>query len=188
MNTAPYIIVNMLINFALLLLFFRFIIQLAGIDHHDPYAKTAYKLTGVVDVFERIFPSVGDRRISTAAVMLMILLFLINLAANAAILGKDINAVQLFFVGTLSAIVKFIAMLRYTLIASAVASLLMVLLNVNHSVIGLLMQLSEPIVAPFRRFVPNLGMLDLSFIVALFSLMLLERFIQIIGANILTAM
>ena len=26
-----------------------------------------------------------------------------------------------------------------------------------------LMQLPEPIVAPFRRFVPNLGMIDLSF-------------------------
>lgn len=46
------------------------------------------------------------------------------------------------------------------------------------------MQLPEPIVAPFRRFVPNLGMIDLSFLAALFSLLLLENFIGIIGSYI----
>ena len=47
-----------------------------------------------------------------------------------------------------------------------------------------LMQLAEPIVAPFRRFVPNIGMIDLSFLVALFALLLAENFIRIIAANI----
>ena len=58
---------------------------------------------------------------------------------------------------------KFLQLLRYTMIASAISSLLVVFLNINNSVMFVLMQLPEPIVAPFRRFVPNLGMIDLSF-------------------------
>lgn len=79
---------------------------------------------------------------------------------------------------------KFLQLLRYTMIASAISSLLVVFLNINNSVMFVLMQLSEPIVAPFRRFVPNLGMIDLSFLAALFSLLLLENFIGIIGSYI----
>lgn len=184
MNSLPFVLVNAVINFALILLFLRFMVQLAEIDKTHPFAKTTYRLTQVVDVFARIFPTVGKGRISTAAVVLMLLLYLINLVADAAILGKNLSAVEVFFVATISAIMQFLQALRYLMMASAISSLLMMFLNVNSSIFGVMMQLSEPIVAPFRRFVPNIGMIDLSFLVALFSLLLLEKFIGIISANI----
>ncbi|OOR82884.1 YggT family protein [Moraxella canis] len=184
MNSLSFVLTNMLINFALMLLFVRFMIQLAQIDGSEPLARATYRLTGVVDIFTRIFPNMGDGRISLAAVVLMLLLYLINIAANNAILGVSMTGIELFFVGSLSAIMKFLQLVRYTMIASAVCSLLVVFLNINNSIMFVLMQLSEPIVAPFRRFVPNLGMIDLSFLAALFSLLLLENFIGIIGRHI----
>ncbi|WP_114800558.1 YggT family protein [Moraxella canis] len=184
MNSLSFVLTNMLINFALMLLFVRFMIQLAQIDGSEPLARATYRLTGVVDIFTRIFPNMGGGRISLAAVVLMLLLYLINIAANNAILGVSMTGIELFFVGSLSAIMKFLQLVRYTMIASAVCSLLMVFLNINNSIMFVLMQLSEPIVAPFRRFVPNLGMIDLSFLAALFSLLLLENFIGIIGRHI----
>lgn len=184
MNSLPFVLTNMLINFALVLLFVRFMIQLAGIDSSQPMVRATHRLTGVVDVFSRIFPSLGKGRISTAAVVLMLLLYLINIAANNAILDRSMTAVELFFIGSLSAIIKFLKLLRYTMIASAISSLLVMLLNVNNQFVAILMQLSEPIVAPFRRFVPNIGMIDLSFLAALFSLLLAENFIRIIAMNI----
>lgn len=184
MNSISFVLINMVINFALMLVFVRFMIQLAQIDTNMPIARAAYRLTGVVDVFARIFPTMGKGRISLAAVVLMLLLYFINIAANTIILGRSMTAIELFFIGSLSGIMKFLQLLRYTMIASAISSLLVVFLNINNSVLFVLMQLSEPIVAPFRRFVPNLGMIDLSFLAALFSLLLLENFIGIIGSYI----
>ncbi|MFC0821318.1 YggT family protein [Moraxella marmotae] len=184
MHSTAFVLTNMLINVALMLLFIRFMIQLAGIDAGVPMSKATYRLTGVVDVFARIFPNLAAGRISSAAVVLMLLLYLINIAANNAIVGRSMTAIELFFVGSLSGVIKFLQLLRYTMIASAVSSLLVMFLNVNNSVLMVLMQLSEPIVAPFRRFVPNLGMLDLSFLVALMTLLLLEDVIGIIATNI----
>lgn len=188
MNTPSYILVNALINFALVILFVRFMFQFAQIEPTNPYMRVAKRMTGVVDVFSRIFPNLGLGRINTAAIVLMLLLYWVNLAANAFILQESIDAITLFFVGTLQAIIKFLALLRYIIIGSVVASWLIMLFNVSHPLVGMVMQLSEPIIAPFRRFIPNLGMLDLSPIAALFALMLAEEFITIIGANILDRM
>lgn len=186
MNNPIFILANMLINIALIVLFLRFMLQFAAIDPKNPYMQATKRMTGVVDVFSRIFPNLGAGRISVAAVVLMLLFYWINMAVNAFILQKSIDALTLFFAGTLHAVIKFLAMLRYIIVASVVASWLIVLLNVSHPAVHLVTQLADPIIAPFRKFIPNIGMLDLSPIATVFALLLAEEFIGIIGMNILT--
>ncbi|WP_432481051.1 YggT family protein [Moraxella sp. ZY200743] len=188
MNTPLYIIVNMLINFALLVLFIRFMFGFAEIEASNPYAQAIKRMTGIVDTLSRAVPNVGAGRISLAAILLMLMLYWLNLAANAFILERPINEITLFFAGTLQAIIKFLSMMRYIIIGSVVASWAIMLFNANHPVIHIAMQLSEPIIAPFRRIMPNLGMIDLSSIAALFAFILAEDFIGIIGHNILSRM
>lgn len=188
MNTPSYILVNMCINFALIMLFLRFMVQFAEIDRRSPIVSTIYRFSSVVDVFSHIFPTVGKGRINLASIVLMLLLYLINVLANAIILGKGITALELLFVGSLSGVIKFLAVLRYTLIASVVCSWIVLFTQTNNAIVGLIMQLAEPIVAPFRRITPNIGMLDLSFLVAMFALLLLEKAITIIGVNILQSL
>lgn len=189
MNTPFYVVVNAVINFALVALFLRFLLEFAQIERQNPYVQAARRMTGVIDVFSRILPNLGaNKQVSTAAIALMLLLYWVNLAANAFILQVPMDAITLFFVGTLQAIIKFLAVLRYVIIGSVLASWLVILFSVSHPMVGLVMQLSEPIVAPFRRIMPNLGMLDLSPILALLGLSLAEKFITIIGANILDKM
>ncbi|UNU73930.1 YggT family protein [Moraxella nasovis] len=185
MNSPIYLIVNMLINFGLLALFLRFMMQFADINPRHPYMLAVRRFTGVVDVFSRIFPNVMAGRISLAAIALMLLLYWVNLVADAFILQESLTALQVFFIGTIQAIIKFLAMLRYIILASVVASWVIMLANVMHPALELVMALSEPIIAPFRRIVPNLGMLDLSPIAALFGLLLLQKFVEIVAMNIL---
>lgn len=185
MNTTPFILVNMLANFALLLLFLRFMVQLAQVDGSNPFAKTAYRFTGIVDVFTRIFPTTAAGRISTAAVVLMLLMYLMKTAANAAILGEQMGALKFFLVGSLSAVIHFLQLLRYTLIGAIVVSWIMMLSGSSHGLLVLIGELAEPIVAPFRRIIPPLGMFDLSSLVALFALYLAEKSVIIIGSGIL---
>lgn len=189
MNTSLFILANAVINFALVVLFLRFMFEFAQVDAKSPYMQATKRMTGVVDVFSGIFPNVGsERHISTAAIVLMLLLYWVNMTANVFILKESIDAITLFFVGTLQAIIKFLAMLRYIIIGSVIASWVVMLMNVSHPVAYLIMQLSEPIIAPFRRIIPNLGMLDLSPIAAIFGLLLAQEFITIIGGNILGRM
>ena len=62
------------------------------------------------------------------------------------------------------------------------------LFQVMHPLIELIMQMAEPIIAPFRKITPNLGMLDFSVLVAILVLALLEIGIRIVGGNILSAL
>lgn len=185
MNQPITIIFNIVVNFALIVCFLRFMFQFAEIDPKHPYAKVTYMLSAVVSVFRRIFPDLDKGRISLSAVILMLLLTYIKIAGMAAILNKDLTALTLFFAGTMSGIIDFLNALQYIIIGSVIVSWIIILARKMHPIMDLLMQMAEPIVAPFRRFTPTIGMIDLSTLVAILVLALLEKTIVIVGANIL---
>lgn len=185
MNQPITILFNIVVNFALIICFLRFMFQFAEIDKHHPYAKVTYTLSAVVTVFGRIFPDLAKGRFSTSAVVLMLLLTFIKIAGMASILGKSITPLVLFLSGTLTAILSLIDMFQYIIIASVIISWIIMLAQVMHPLMDLITQMAEPIVAPFRKITPNLGMFDFSTLVAILALSLLEIVIRIIGGNIL---
>ncbi|PNK60414.1 YggT family protein [Psychrobacter sp. FDAARGOS_221] len=176
---------NMVISFAMLLIFIRFMLQFAGFERNHPAVAPAYKATGIVDVFGRIFPTVGDGRVSLAAVMLLFILKLIDLSGNAALAGHGYTPIRLFFEGTLSLILSFLRAARYLIIGSIIISWIVVFTQKMHPIFEIIIQMAEPILAPFRRITPNLGMLDLSPMIAIFGMLLIEIFINIIAQNLL---
>ncbi|WP_245640019.1 YggT family protein [Moraxella oblonga] len=185
MDSPVAILFGMVVNFALLIVFIRFMFQLANIPKTHPYGRGVYMLSAVVTLFSRIFPDLNKGQFSTSAVVLMLLLIYIQIAGFASIEGKSLTPLLLFFGGTLRGILHFVDALKYIIIASVVCSWIILLANKMHPVMDLIMQMSEPIVAPFRRFTPNLGMIDLSVLVAIMSLSMIEIVIRIVGGNIL---
>lgn len=174
----------MVVNFALFIIFLRFIFQMGQIDPKHPYAQSVYRLSAVVTVFRQIFPDINKGRISLSALILILLLTYIEIAGMASVLGKDLTALQLFVEGTLQAVLGIVTGLRYTLLFAVVLSFITMFNGKMQELTAVMEQLSEPIVAPFRRITPNLGMLDLSYLVALLLLGLLETVIEIIEYNI----
>ena len=71
----------------------------------------------------------------------------------------------------------------YIIIASAIFSWLFAfnVINSQNQFVGMignfLYQLTEPVLRPVRRFMPNLGTLDISPIVVLFAIFFLQRLI-----------
>ncbi|WP_227429358.1 YggT family protein [Psychrobacter sp. I-STPA6b] len=178
-------IFNMVIRFAMLLIFIRFMLQFAGIDRRNPYAMPAYKATQVVDLFGRIFPTIAQGRVSLAAIVLMFLLRLISISGNAALGGQGVSPIELFFFATTTLALDFLSMCRYLIMGSIIISWIVVFTQKMHPILGIIMQLAEPILAPFRRITPNLGMLDLSPIVAFFVIYLAEIVIRTVGSNMI---
>ena len=175
---------DMIISVAMLLIFIRFMLQFAGIDRSNPYVMPAFKATQVVDVFGRIFPTLANGRISLAAIVLMFLLRLIDISGSAALIGQGVSPIELFFYGSLTLILDFLSMCRYLIIGSIVISWIVVFTQKMHPILGIIMQLAEPILAPFRRILPNLGMLDLSPIIAFFAIFLVEKVVTVVAHNI----
>lgn len=185
MNSPLAILFGMVVNFALMVVFLRFMFQFAEINQKHPYGKVAYRLSAVVTLFSRIFPDLAKGRVSTSAVVLMLLLTYIKIAGFASLTGESLTALSLFFVGTLGGIFTFVKMLKYILFASVILSWIIMFSNKIHPVMDLIMQMAEPIVAPFRRIVPNLGMIDLSVLVALLALGFIEIVIRVVGGHML---
>lgn len=185
MNSPLMIVFSIVVNFAMLIVFLRFMFQFAQIDPNHPYAKAIYRLSAVVSVFRRIFPDLNKGQISLSAIVLMLLLTYIHIAGVSSIVGKPLDALTLFFAGTLKAILSFISTIKYIIFGSVIVSWIIVLANKMHPIMDIIMQMAEPIVAPFRRITPSLGMIDLSVLVALLALSLLEICIEVVGKNIL---
>ena len=54
--------------------------------------------------------------------------------------------------------------------------------------IEVIQELAEPLLAPFRRILPNMGMIDLSPIVAIFALLLAETIMKEVAIVLLTGL
>ena len=179
MNNLLLQIFDLITTFAMMLVFIRFMLQFAGMDASNPMVAPAYKATHIVDVFGRIFPTVAQGRISIAAIVLMFLIRLIDISGKAALTHKGIAPVPLFFTGTISLVLDFLRMCRYLVIGSIIVSWIVVFTQSQHPIIGIIVNLAEPILAPFRRITPNLGMIDLSPMVAFFFFF----FFQVLGVD-----
>ena len=62
-------IFGIIINVAILLVFFRFLMQLAMVSPYNPVVLSTTKATKIVDVFSRILPTLGKGRVNTAALV-----------------------------------------------------------------------------------------------------------------------
>ncbi|MGP9599129.1 YggT family protein [Psychrobacter sp. AOP42-A1-21] len=185
MNNMLFQIFDLVTTFAMMLVFIRFMLQFAGMDASNPMIAPAYKATHIVDVFGRIFPTVGQGRISIAAIVLMFLIRLIDISGKAALTHHGIAPVPLFFTGTTSLVLDFLRMCRYLVVGSIIVSWIVVFTQSQHPIIGIIMNLAEPILEPFRRITPNLGMFDLSPMIAFVAFILLEMFIGGLAASFL---
>lgn len=184
MNQILYLLFGAVVNFALLLIYLRFMVQLAEIERGHPYVKALYRLTAVVDVFARIFPPVAKGRVSSSALFLLLLLWFIGIAGRASVTGQTLTPLELFFSGSVTALISFFTALRWTIIASILMSFVVLFSQKMHPIIDIVMQLSEPIIAPFRKISPNLGMIDLSPLLAILTLGLLGSVVGVFAQEL----
>ncbi len=72
MGANSALIFGIIINVAILLVFFRFLVQLAAVNPYNPVVMSTVKATKIVDVFGRILPTLGKGRVNLAALVLIV--------------------------------------------------------------------------------------------------------------------
>ena len=186
MGANSALIFGIIINVAILLVFFRFLMQLAGINAYNPVVMSSVKATKIVDVFGRIFPTVAKGRVNLAALALLLVLYLLKIFGvmylSGAMPNSPVHLLILTFVTMIQDLIRFC---RYLIFATIILSWVVMFTQSRSPYIEVIQELAEPLLAPFRRLLPNMGVIDLSPILAFLALMIAERLMGEVARTLL---
>tara|TARA_B100000768_G_C11119259_1_gene306748 strand:- start:29 stop:613 length:585 start_codon:yes stop_codon:yes gene_type:complete len=161
MTNAGFFLVQTVFGLYLTMVIVRFMLQLAKADFYNPIAQTVVKLTQpLVAALQKVMPRTG--RFSLATLILAILVQLLLLSVLTLIhpsipMPNPLNLVVWSLLGLASQVLD---LLFFAILASIVLSWLAP--QTKHPGAYLLHQLTEPVMSPARRMLPNLGGLDFS--------------------------
>ena len=153
----------------------RMLLGYAKANFYNPLSQFLVKITNPVLIpLRRYIPSIG--KIDTAAIVLALGLTLIKLVALSLIAYGAVNVVTLF----LLSIIDLLKVIIWIYIISFIIQAVMSWVGSAHGnpVAPLIDSLTAPILRPIRRVIPNMGMLDLSPLVAILILNILLIIIE----------
>ena len=189
MGANSALIFNVIINVAILLVFFRFLMQLAAVSPYNPVVLSTMKATKVVDIFGRILPTISKGRVNLAALVLVIVLYLLKIFGvmylSGAMPNSPIHLLILTFVSMIQDLIRFC---RYLIFATIILSWVVMFTQSRSPYIEVVQELAEPLLAPFRRILPNMGMIDLSPIIAFLALYVIEIIMNQVAIVLLTGL
>ena len=153
-------LIQTLLSLYLLAMLLRFLLQLVRADFYNPISQFLVKVTNPLVVpLRRVLPGYGG--IDTASLVLAVLLQLLGLVTLLALNGIGLpNPALLLLWSLLGVIGLLINIYFFALLAMIILS--WIAPGSNHPAIYLLYQITEPVMAPFRKLLPPMGGLDLS--------------------------
>ncbi|WP_017431294.1 YggT family protein [Vreelandella jeotgali] len=184
LGNAGLSLINMLIGIYLFILMLRFLLQASGADYYNPLSQSVVKVTQpVVQPFQSFLGPVAGR-FDMATLAAGFVLKVLSILAIFMIIGVGMPPLGGMLIGAVAALAN--AILKIYFFALIVMIILSwVAPNADHPGAMLIMQLVEPIMAPVRRVIPPLGMIDLSPIVVFIAINLLDALV--VGAMIRAA-
>ena len=170
----PALIFDVVTYAAIILVFLRFLMQMVQVTPYNPVVMATFKATRLVDIFGRIIPTVAKGRVNLAAIVLLIILYLLNIFGTNYLSGVLIHSPIYLVIATFVTMIQnLLTFCRYLIFALIISSWIVMFTQSRSPYIEVIQELAEPLLAPFRRIMPNMGMIDLSPILAFFALYLI---------------
>jgi YggT family protein len=157
-------IASPLFSLALFLIAMRFLAQLCGVSPYNPISTGLRSITDpIVAPINRLVPA--SRRLNLGAIIALIVCQVIYIAVMLALISRfeAFNVLQSLIWSTLGAAGLLINIIFYSVLAMIIVSFLAP--QSNHPAVEFVWQLTEPVMAPLRNFIPSMGGLDFSPIV-----------------------
>lgn len=173
-NDAAIFIIQTLGSLYLLIVLMRFILQLVRANFYNPLCQFVVKATQpLLKPLRRVIPSLFGLDMSSLvlALLLQILLFVVILMLN----GYQAFTVLLLPWGLIGIFSLFLKIIFWSMIISVILS--WVAPGSRSPGAELVAQITEPVLAPFRRLIPNLGGLDISPIFAFIVIQLIQSWV-----------
>lgn len=156
----------------------RMILGLTNANMYNPFSRFIMTITNPILLpLRKIIPSI--RNIDTAAVFLVLSLKFIELFSQSLLFGKQVIVVALIiptFIGVLNQLINlFIFSIIVLVIISWIAPFIP---SQNNPLLSILHSITEPLMRPARKYIPPIGMFDLSPLVVLIALYCLYIFLN----------
>ena len=164
-------IIRLVVDIYATVLLVRLLLQLVQADFFNPLSQTIFKITApVVEPLHKIFPTIG--RFNTAALVSAILvkwsLFIIMIVFGQVLVEQ---LPTYLFIAALSLLGTLIEIYFYGILIVAISSWIG---TTSHPTVRLVSQIIDPYMKPFRKIIPPLGMIDISPMVAIFTLIFIR--------------
>ncbi|MCB1696987.1 MAG: YggT family protein [Pseudomonadales bacterium] len=149
-----------LLSVYLVAMLLRFLLQVVRADFYNPISQFLVKVTNpLVIPLRRVIPGLGG--IDLASLLLALLLQLAGIAVLLMINGFELPGVFLLLVWSVLGVVGLLVNIYFfALLAMIILS--WVAAGSRHPAIYLLYQITEPVMAPFRKALPPMGGMDFS--------------------------
>lgn len=157
-------IASPLFSLALFLIAMRFLAQLCGVSPYNPISTGLRSITDpIVAPINRLVPA--GRRLNIGTIIALIVCQVIYIAVMLALISRfdAFNVLQSLIWSTLGAAGLLINIVFYSVLAMIIVSFIAP--QSNHPAVEFVWQLTEPVMAPLRNFIPSMGGLDFSPIV-----------------------
>ncbi len=163
-------LVETILNLYLVALMLRVLLEAIRADWHNPLVQILIRVTEpLVGPLRRIIPNLG--RISLAGIVLLYLLQVLILVLVGLITGVQADWGLLLVIAALrlvrTLLILYLVLIIIGVILSWIGS------QSRHPIVPLIHHLNAPVLDPIRRFMPSLGGLDLSPLVAIIGIQFL---------------
>ncbi len=171
LGNAGIFLITTLFGMYTLAVMLRFLLQIVRADFYNPVSQFIVKVTNPpLRPLRRVIPGVGG--IDMAAVVLMLVLKFVELFIVGLLMGYTFNVIGL-------AAQSLVELLRLTVDVFFYSILIQVILSWvspggYNPVVSLLYSLNEPILRPARRLLPPVHGFDLSPVIAMIFLQLVN--------------
>jgi YggT family protein len=158
------------VHLYLVVILLRILLEAVRADFSNPIVQVLLRLTDpLVKPLSKVIPNIG--RVNVSAVVVLYLVQLIGLIVLVILSGRTLDPV-------LIALLALMRLVRMLLVFYMIMILIGVILSwvgqgVRHPLIPLVYQLVDPVLAPIRRVLPDLGGFDLSPLVAIIGIQFL---------------
>jgi YggT family protein len=171
MSSVQFLI-DFVFNIYLMVVLLRLWLQFARADFYNPFSQFVVKATQpIVAPMRRLLPSIG--RLDTATLVLALLVAGLKIVTlNMVLGGTGLNILSLVVVSFVIVLKEILTLVMYVLILRAILSWVSQGRNPMELVLD---QLTEPMLAPIRKRMPEMGGLDLSVMVVIVLLLFIQK-------------
>ncbi len=176
LNTAAIYVLQTLGSLYLLIVLLRFILQLVRADFYNPLSQFVVRATQPLLIpLRKVVPSLFG--LDAASLVLAVLVQLLLMMITLILMGYGVGdfLLQLLVWSIIGVTSLFIKVFYFAMIVSVILS--WVAPGSYNPGAQLVNQICEPLLAPFRKIMPNLGGLDISPIFAFIALNLVDMLV-----------
>ena len=174
LNGAAIFVIQTLGSLYLLIVLLRFILQLVRANFYNPLCQFTVKATQpLLKPLRRVIPSLFG--LDMSSLVLAIVVQMVILAVVLTLSYMSFNVLGLLLWAIIGVTALFLKVFFFALIINVILS--WVAPGSTSPGAELVNQITEPALAPFRRFLPSMGGLDISPILAFMVIQLIQSYV-----------